>query len=1046
MSVSVRNPRIHAAGAMGAMLALAIGSFAACSDSDKRRDRAVETIAVRDSGDPAGQARGRLLASSKTAAATATGRLLIRGLPGGTSPIVIGDSVRHPAFLYQATTSGFGVFRLGRVAFLPDLESAAATPLATMPATDVMIVDADLPGFMILVTASSTVAYPTGLSGSLSVMSLAPDRLPEPLPPGATTRAAYAIEPFGTTFSPPAVIDLPNVDGLPPGASADLWRVDPQSGLWERVGPMQVDLTGVSLTGGTLDVATMVAALPTQSYPVGEITGRVSGIGGVGAEGYPVSLPGSIGVVSAPDGSFRIAGVPLGAGMIRVHTTPHSGNRPEAVSAGPFPAAGSTTDVGDIAVLDLVRDVVAPGFTSSPADEATSVDENISIRLTFNEPMDTGRTTVRVAGPQGDVSGTVLFSSDGLVLVFEPSAALSSFAKYYIIVEDSSRDLASNQIPEKERVLSFRTRPMPSPPPLTISLLGLSPTDGSEGDLIDIVGRNFPGGSLVTVGGVQAQVTSEASQRIRFRIPPGLTAGNLPVSVAGIGSPTLSVLPAVDDLAPPFGDPGGGYPIVITGRSLGPSSSILIHGTPPLLSTSQVGFDLAIHPVATSELLLATGGGGTFRSTTGASSWISSGVGITESIARSVSYDPQNPTRVYLGTLGGGVMVSGDSGQSWLPSTVGLLDSTVLVVEPDLSTAGVVLAGTAGGLFRSVDAGGSWSASDAGISDRTILSLAQDPILPSNWFAGTTGGIYLSIDGGITWARTGVEAGHASITALAIDPGTGTTVYAGTYSGRVFSSTDAGVTWSDVSVGLTGAPVASLAVDPATPSRIFAGTLGSGARLTTDSGLSWFVAGTGLSTAHVFSVVIDPTNSATIYAATEGAFVFKSADGGATWSASASGVSYTESRVIAFCEGTVPTGAIGAEVAGLRSNTQPFLARRWPDRNGPAVIRVDPPDAAAGVAVSATVRIVLSETVAAGSMFTVADPLDPLMNPVPGSFVVTVVGDVSEILFQPLAPLSPATTYSVTVTAGVTDIAGNPTDQDALTPGLQGFTSNFTTQ
>ena len=1017
-------------------------------DSGTDWGRSIETLVVGDNGEPVASAVGMQLGASRAYGTTGLGRLQVDHLPQGPMAIRIGDSIRHPALLYRTALAGYGIFPLDRAVFLPDLATADSVALDPLPAADVTLTSAGLPGFLLTVSAGTAVGFPPGLSGILQVGVVAPDRLPEPLPPGRASRAAYVLEPFGTSFGPPATLELPNVDGLPAGGvgAAELWRVDPGSGAWEMVGPLDVNLTGTALVdpggGGNLTEATLVIALPKGTTPLGDVTGRIAAPGGIGTGEYPVLAPGSVGDVSGGSGGFLALGVPLGVGAIRVHGTSPGDLRNEAFSVGPISPTGSTTDVGDVPVQAAALDFVPPSFLSNPGADSENVDENITVVLTFNEPMDPARTSMELRGLQGTTAGSVLLSADGRTLKFEPDGPLLSFAKYYIVVDGISSDPSGNKVPENERVVSFITRLNPSPPPTSVSVIGLWPAEGRVGDLIDVVGRNFTGGTAVTVGGIPAQVIAEWADRIRFRIPPGLTAGSRTVSVSGSGSLTLSVLPTLDTLNPSFGDPGAGYPVVLSGTGLGTSAAISFHGTSPLLSSSKIAFGIAVDPATPSNLLLATGGGGVFRSADGGAAWLPSSPGITEGMVRTILIDPATSLRAYLGTLGGGVFLSIDGGQSWTPSNAGLGDLRVLCLAADISAPGVVLAGTLQGLYRSVDSGLTWTPSDSGILVRTILSLAQNPLAPGEWYAGSTGGSYRSLDGGLTWSRVSIESGRASVTALAVDPTAGTTVYEGTGSGKVYRSSDAGATWADRSVGLLGAPITAIAVDPGTPTTIYAATLGDGVQRSTDSALSWFPRGAAIAGKDVFALAIDPATPATIYAALEGSYLFKSVDGGGSWAASASGVSFTEERIVVIPDGSVPTGPVVAEVGGRRTNPLTFLARRWPDSTGPGVIAADPIDGDTAVPPGTSVQVVLSEPVTGNSTFTVADPS---MIPVAGTFGVTVWDDRSAITFQPDAPLTGATLYTITVAGGVEDLSGNPLDQDPILPGDQDFTSTFST-
>ena len=108
------------------------------------------------------------------------------------------------------------------------------------------------------------------------------------------------------------------------------------------------------------------------------------------------------------------------------------------------------------------------------------------------------------------------------------------------------------------------------------------------------------------------------------------------------------------------------------------------------------------------------------------------------------------------------------------------------------------------------------------------------------------------------------------------------------------------------------------------------------------------------------------------------------------------------------------------------------------DTTPPTVTAVSPANDAINVAVGTSVTVTFSE------------PVD-LLTVTSGSFIlsnlsttVVVAPDGLSATLTPLAPLTVETVYSVTVTSAVTDVAGNPLDQDAGTIGLQPFISSFT--
>lgn len=87
--------------------------------------------------------------------------------------------------------------------------------------------------------------------GKVGIAPVAPDRLPEPLPPGLNPALVITVQTDGPlNFSEPAPICFPNLpdpvtgEVLPPGAKTALWSFNHDTGRWEIQGPMTVTEDG----------------------------------------------------------------------------------------------------------------------------------------------------------------------------------------------------------------------------------------------------------------------------------------------------------------------------------------------------------------------------------------------------------------------------------------------------------------------------------------------------------------------------------------------------------------------------------------------------------------------------------------------------------------------------------------------------------------------------------------------------------------------------------------------------------------------------------
>ena len=113
------------------------------------------------------------------------------------------------------------------------------------------------------------------------------------------------------------------------------------------------------------------------------------------------------------------------------------------------------------------------------------------------------------------------------------------------------------------------------------------------------------------------------------------------------------------------------------------------------------------------------------------------------------------------------------------------------------------------------------------------------------------------------------------------------------------------------------------------------------------------------------------------------------------------------------------------------------------DTTAPTVTSVSPANAVSGVAVGTNITVSFSEAVdpstVTASTFSVVNGSTNVAG------AITVAADGKSATLNPTLDLSGNTTYTVMVTSGVKDTAGNSLDQDAGITGSQPFSSSFTT-
>ncbi len=158
---------------------------------------------------------------------------------------------------------------------------------------------------------------------------------------------------------------------------------------------------------------------------------------------------------------------------------------------------------------------------------------------------------------------------------------------------------------------------------------------------------------------------------------------------------------------------------------------------------------------------IGTVGKGVYRSTDGATSWQSVGLGGNN--VRSLAVDPTNPNLVYA-TIDnyGSMLVSTDGGSSWNNA---YLPANFYSVATSPFENGTVYAGTGIGFYRYQS--GSWSA--LGLTDKTVTYVAADPTHAGILYAGTTNGAFYTRDNGITWNLVDNHLNGQTITSINFD-------------------------------------------------------------------------------------------------------------------------------------------------------------------------------------------------------------------------------------------------------------------------------------
>jgi len=306
-------------------------------------------------------------------------------------------------------------------------------------------------------------------------------------------------------------------------------------------------------------------------------------------------------------------------------------------------------------------------------------------------------------------------------------------------------------------------------------------------------------------------------------------------------------------------------------------------------------------------------GGGVFKSTDGAKTWVNCSNGYTGADLRGIAIDSKNPTLIYcVGRSGTWKSLNG--GIDWKGITSGVENAeptgaeiSSIAINPQ-NPYEIIIGGEAGRILKSINGGDSWQ--------EVFRHPQPDPDNPSKWhifntivyapsnpliiYAGMrmsfgtiepseepSFGVYISKDGGESWTEknSGLENSTKIINDIVVHPSNPDIAYLGTVHDGIFKTTNGGENWTQKNNGLGEIKdICSLAIDPNNPSTIFAGAWQGGIFKSTDGGETWKACGIGMSPeASILSIVIDPTNSQTIYAGDLYSGVYISIDGGETW-------------------------------------------------------------------------------------------------------------------------------------------------------------------
>jgi photosystem II stability/assembly factor-like uncharacterized protein len=260
--------------------------------------------------------------------------------------------------------------------------------------------------------------------------------------------------------------------------------------------------------------------------------------------------------------------------------------------------------------------------------------------------------------------------------------------------------------------------------------------------------------------------------------------------------------------------------------------------------------------------------------------------------ARSLSYDPQNPSRIFLGTSAGSIFISNDGGASWSRfAHLGSRDQYVIdhiIIDPRNPAIMFVSAwdvedSNSGNVFRSQDGGKTW-ATLSGMREKSVRVLAMAASDANVLVCGTLDGVYRSVDSGANWQRIS-PLNHAEIRnveSISIDQNDPDVIYVGTWH-LPWKTTDGGASWHQISKGmLDDSDVFSMIVDSKDRSVVYVSACSGIYKSETGGEVFRKISGIPFAARRTRVLKQDPSNANMIYAGTTQG-LWKTSDAGKTW-------------------------------------------------------------------------------------------------------------------------------------------------------------------
>jgi hypothetical protein len=667
-----------------------------------------------------------------------------------------------------------------------------------------------------------------------------------------------------------------------------------------------------------------------------------------------------------------------------------SANCTSGVLSDPSPESAAAT----VTTLDITGPRIV---LINPSSNQTGVSTGATVAVTFNEPIDpttinTTTFSLKVTATGANIPGTVTYTPASLMAEFKPTSALPSGASITATVTAGVKDVAGNALQltvGSPGIWTFTTRDETPP-----TVLGFTPANGQTG-----VGPNPP--ITVTFSeAMDANTINTSTITLKVASSGAAVAGTVTYAAATHVATFTPSAPLSAPVTYTIGVSTGVKDVAGNALATAASSSFTTADLTPPTVTNKTPADLATN-VSTNTTVTATFSKAMDQTTINTSTFTLRVTATNAPVAGTVAYNPSTGTATftpsaplssvttYTATVTTGVKDTFGNAMTspvnWTFSTADVTAPTAAVTAPSNGQTNVP-------------------------TNTTITVTFSEPMDPA------------TVSGAITLKNTNTSAAVAGTVAYTA----GTTVATFTPTVALANGTNYTVTVATSAKDVSGNPLAAQVVSTFTTAPAPDTTAPTVVSTTPDPPPA-----TPPTTTTVTATFSEPMDPLTITSSTftlkttvgsnpvAGTVAYNQATNTATFTPSAPLANNTEYTA------TITTGAKDLAGNPLAAN-KVFGFKTIQDTTAPTVNSTTPTNGATNIAVGSDITVTFSEAMDPTTINTTTINLKVTSSSAPVTGVVTLDATGKIATFNPTGNLLANTNYTLTVTTGAKDVAGNP--------------------